>query len=197
MASPPNQCHPSDVTPIRCMPQGKRTPTEKVGFKRMLQNVRPAVVSSRGARRSSPISLRVSLGEFALPWLLRPHPAGALLPLPLLARAPLHPTLAIREHITRALCGRCRTQFEAWCSMQSATEDGLGPAPAAERRCTVVPILQATGGDGVRAHHDVNAALKTCGSPGRSSVTSALTTYRIGGRVAAWTRRSTRSRARM
>ena len=40
----------------------------------------------------------------------------------------------------------CRTQFEAWCSMQSATEDGLGPAPAAERRCTVVPILQATEG---------------------------------------------------
>ena len=30
--------------------------------------------------------------------------------------------------------------------MQSATEDGLGPAPAAERRCTVVPILQATEG---------------------------------------------------
>ncbi len=41
VASPPHECHPSDVTPIRCMPQGKRTPTEKVGFKRMLQNVRP------------------------------------------------------------------------------------------------------------------------------------------------------------
>ena len=30
--------------------------------------------------------------------------------------------------------------------MQSASEDGLRPAPDAERRCTVVPIHQATEG---------------------------------------------------
>ena len=42
--------------------------------------------------------------------------------------------------------------------MQEASGGGLGPAPAAERRCTVVPIHQATEG---MAHHDVNAALKT------------------------------------
>ena len=28
--------------------------------------------------------------------------------------------------------------------MQEASEEGLRPAPAARRRCTVVPILQAT-----------------------------------------------------
>ena len=59
-------------------------------------------------------------------------------------------TQVMRPPITISPCAlyvdACRTQFEAWCSMQSATEDGLGPAPAAERRCTVVPILQATEG---------------------------------------------------
>ena len=83
--------------------------------------------------------------------------------------------------------------------MQEASVEGLRPAPAERRRCTVMPILQATevmaselirmwagalwrpGGLGVLSHR----------SPGWS-----LTCFRLPNQAEAWTRRSRRSRAR-
>mmetsp|Transcript_15988 Transcript_15988/g.52385 ORF Transcript_15988/g.52385 Transcript_15988/m.52385 type:complete len:114 (+) Transcript_15988:761-1102(+) len=54
--------------------------------------------------------------------------------------------------------------------MQAAAGGGLGPAPAAERRCTVVPIHQATEGMASElimmwASRSVDEAIETLASP--------------------------------
>ena len=40
-------------------------------------------------------------------------------------------------------CVDCRTQYEAWLSFQATEPGGLRPATEGERRCTIVPILNA------------------------------------------------------
>mmetsp|Transcript_10152 Transcript_10152/g.33311 ORF Transcript_10152/g.33311 Transcript_10152/m.33311 type:complete len:484 (+) Transcript_10152:691-2142(+) len=107
-----------------CMPQGgERTPTEKVDFKRMLQNINILYLGCS--------------------------------------------VLILQE---LSYLSRFWTQFEAWCSMQAAAGGGLGPAPAAERRCTVVPIHQATEGMASElimmwASRSVDEAIETLASP--------------------------------
>mmetsp|Transcript_28045 Transcript_28045/g.94207 ORF Transcript_28045/g.94207 Transcript_28045/m.94207 type:complete len:913 (+) Transcript_28045:106-2844(+) len=62
------------------------------------------------------------------------------------------------------------TQFEAWCSMQEACDEGLRPAPAERRRCVVVPIHLATEALAVElvrmwAGRSVDEAIETLASP--------------------------------
>lgn len=109
------------------MPQGKKTPPEKIRFKRMLQNINLLYLGSS-------VLILQELSYMSRFWRARPPPSS---------RPHNSISCALAPNLGPSPCSR-RTQFEAWCSMQEASEEGLRPAPAARRRCTVVPILQAT-----------------------------------------------------
>ena len=105
------------------MPQGKRTPAEKVAFKHMLSNINLLYLGCHVL-----VLLDLSYMSRFWVWAQLLNPRG----------------VATRAD-ARVHCHFAQTQFEAWLAMQQTTANGLKSCSVEDsvKRCTVVPIYNA------------------------------------------------------
>lgn len=112
-----------------CMPQGQlRTPAERLEFLHMLKHINLCFLGMR-------VLILLDLSYVSRFWVRRrrTHP---------ISHATCFPCSARPTRCSRRPCPT-QTQYEAWLSLQRCTRHGLQPAPVDERRCTIVPILNA------------------------------------------------------
>ena len=111
------------------MPQGERTPAEKVNFQHMLSNINLLYLGCH-------VLVLLDLSYLSRFWVCSAESKTSKL-------SP--PPYANSSHLVLTrLVGQ--TQFEAWTSMQTTTEGGLKSCPSVDdksNRCTIVPIYNA------------------------------------------------------